>query len=150
GEKRGGRPLRGASFRPRSPRSTKRCAHFRTIRLLSPTRRATSACETPSASIRIVRDRTTSRYGYTIARAISSRTIRCSLSTTTFRGGFLGFGCFAGLSFIPPLDHAPLTTKLYGGLTDRNRPRTSRASLITNLRGAVLSPAASNSRRRSA
>jgi hypothetical protein len=59
----------------------------------------------------IVRARTTSRYGNTIARAMSSRTIRCSLSRTTFSGGFLGLGCFEGLSFIPPLDHAPLTAQ---------------------------------------
>jgi len=71
----------------------------------------------------IVRARTTSRYGNTIARAMSSRTIRCSLSRTTFSGGFLGLGCFEGLSFIPPLDHAPLTAKRRAEPTDRNRSR---------------------------
>ncbi len=72
-----------------------------------------------------MRARTTSRYGYTIARAISSSTIRCSLSTITFSGAFLGFACFVGLTFIPLLDHVPLTTEPRSGLTDRNRTRTA-------------------------
>ena len=40
-----------------------RAAHFRTILRRSPTRRPTSACDSPSPSIRIVRARITSRYG---------------------------------------------------------------------------------------
>ena len=99
----------------------KRSAHFRTILRRSPTRRPTSACDTPSASNRIMRARITSRYGYVSACAISSRTIRCSRSRTTFNRAFLTFGCLDALAFIPLADHDPLTTKVRIEPTDRNR-----------------------------
>jgi hypothetical protein len=69
------------------------------------------------------RARTTSRWGSVVVRAMSSRTIRCSLSSTTRSGG--AFAAAVCVAFIFQLDHAAITDV---------KPR-----LITDLRGAVLS-----------
>jgi hypothetical protein len=80
----------------------------------------------PPANNRIVRARTTSRCGNHRSSDVLGHDPLLPIDDDLQRR-LLGLGCFSGRSFIPCLDHAPLTTEPRAQLTDRNRREIFRA-----------------------